>query len=142
MSSECYRIAVLEDNLPDLMMLKSSIREAGIDCEIVSFPDGAEALAYVNAPTSAVPDLMILDFNVPMVEGATVLNYIRGNTRWAHVGVFMFSGSHDPGDMARVKMLGANAYLVKPMDVAGFAKIGHAVRDWLETSRKQRSTAG
>jgi CheY-like chemotaxis protein len=132
MSRSSFYIIVLEDNVPDLLMIKQSIREAGLDCEIMAFADGEEAMMYVNDPSSRVPDLMILDCNVPGVEGATVLNSVRGSPRWAHVGVFMFTGSQDRGDIARVKMLGADDCLSKPMDLAGFAEIGIAVTTWLE----------
>ena len=44
----------------------------------------------------------------------------------------MFTASEDPGDIARVKLLGADNCLIKPMDLAGFSKIGRVVREWLE----------
>ena len=69
-------------------MIKTSIREAGVACDITTFDDGADALGYVNNPLSRVPDLMVLDFNVPGVEGTVVLNSVRGNPRWADVGVW------------------------------------------------------
>ena len=130
-SDRCY-IAVLDDNPPDLLLIQQSIRDAGLDCDIRTFADGDTALAYINAPASRVPDLMILDCNVPLVEGPSILNSIRGNTRWSNVGVFMFTGSQNPGDITRAKLLGADNYIVKPMDLAGFATIGLAARAFLE----------
>lgn len=129
-----FHILILEDNEPDLFMLKTSIAEAGVDCEITSFDDGVEALRYVKSTTSRVPDLMILDFNVPGVEGTTVLKAVRSSARWSEAGVFMFTASQDPAHLARVRKLGADECLRKPMDLAGFEKIGHTVRDWLEQS--------
>jgi CheY-like chemotaxis protein len=127
-----FHIVILEDNELDLLTIKRSIREAGVNCEFTAFADGEEALAYVNEAASRVADLMILDLNIPKVEGASVLNSIRGNPRWAHAKVAVFTASQDPGDIARVKLLGADDYFVKPMDLAGFAKIGSAVKDWLD----------
>ncbi len=141
MSTKQFHIVILEDNEPDLLMIRTSIIDAGVNCDITAFDDGAEALRYVTSPTSRVPDLMILDFNVPGVEGTVVLNGVRGNPRWADVGVFMFTASQDPGDLARVKRLGANECLIKPMSLDGFAKIGHAVGDWL-TGRSVLSMSG
>ena len=129
---------ILEDNEPDLFMIKSSIREAGgVAADVTTFSDGVEALQYVNDLSSRVPDLMILDFNVPGVEGTVVLNSVRANPRWADVGVFMFTASQDPGDIARVQRLGADDCLMKPMDLAGFGEIGRAVNDWLEKKASQ-----
>lgn len=135
--NERFHIVILEDNFPDLVMIKRSVREAGLECEFTVFVDGAEAVDHVKDPKSAVPDLMILDLNVPRVEGPSVLNSVRSSPRWAQVGVFMFTASRDPGDIARVKLLGADQCLTKPMDVAGFARIGHAVRDWMENTKRR-----
>ena len=138
MSDESIHIVVLEDNEPDLIMVKKALREAGVDCRITAFTDGAEALTYIQSTTSLIPDLVILDFNVPKVAGASVLNTIRGNTRWNRVGVFMFTASQDPADRARIKMLGADEYLIKPMDMAGFSRFGEFVKEWLAANREQR----
>jgi chemotaxis family two-component system response regulator Rcp1 len=127
-----FHIIVLEDNRPDLLMVKQVIRDAGVDCEFTEFTDGDQAMAYINEPASRIPDLMILDLNIPKVEGASVLNGIRGNPRWARVHVFMFTASQDPADFARVKMLGADGCFTKPIDLASFEQIGRTVKDWLE----------
>jgi DNA-binding response OmpR family regulator len=62
---------------------------------------------------------MILDLNIPKVDGASVLNNIRG--------------------IARVKLLGADSYFIKPMDPAGFAKIASAV---IDEKKKARNLSG
>jgi DNA-binding response OmpR family regulator len=69
------------------------------------------------------------------MEGATVLNSTRASPRWAHVGVAVFTASQDPADVARVEILGADDYFLKPMDLAGFAKIGSTVKEWLEKKK-------
>jgi CheY-like chemotaxis protein len=137
LSGDHFEIVILEDNEPDLVMIKRSIREAGLKCEFTAFADGAEAMMHVNGSTSPVPDLVILDLNTPKADGPSVLNSIRSSPRWTRVGVFMFTASRDPGDIARVRMLGADQCLTKPMDLAGFAKIGLAVREWLEHTQQE-----
>jgi DNA-binding response OmpR family regulator len=142
MNRHACHIVIVEDNEPDLVMIQFSLRDAGVDCDITSFSDGAEALRYVNDPSSRVPDLMILDFNIPNVEGTVILNSVRGNPRWAAVGVFMFTASQDPADIGRVKRLGADKCLIKPMDLAGFAEIGRAAGDWLDKAGKGLDKTG
>lgn len=132
MRNPLFHIVVLEDNPADLYMIKRSIEDAGIMCQFTVFEDGAEALAFVRAPASPVPDLMILDCNVPRVEGMAVLNSIRGNTRWFKVSVFMFTASSDPGAIARAEKLGADRCLIKPSGLDGFGALGRMVREWLE----------
>jgi hypothetical protein len=60
----------LEDDEPDLVTIKHSIWDGGLDCDITSFAGGAEAFGYLSDFSSRVPDLMILDFNIPRAEGA------------------------------------------------------------------------
>lgn len=127
-----FQIAVLEDNPGDLHMIQVSIRDAGLDCTFTVFSDGAEAIAHIGQPVSSVPHLAIIDLNVPGVEGPRVLNAVRSNTRWAHVPVFIFTSSQSPVDMARVKILGFDRYLIKPMDLDGFLDFGKNVKEWLE----------
>jgi CheY-like chemotaxis protein len=132
MSRPLFHIVVLEDNPADLHMIMQTIQEAGVACEFTVFNNGVEALAFIKGAASPVPDLMILDCNVPGMEGASVLNSVRGDTRWFHVSVFMFTASRDPADVARAEKLGADRCLMKPMDLAGFGALGHIVREWLE----------
>lgn len=58
-----FHIVILEDNEIDLLTIKRSLREAGVDYEFTAFADGEEALAYVKETASRVADLMILDLN-------------------------------------------------------------------------------
>lgn len=132
MGSRRFQIVVLDDNAADLHIIQESLRQSGLNCEITTFCDGDTAIRHVTAADSPVPDLMILDLNVPAADGPSVLNTIRGNTRWAHVPVFVFSGSLSPADMARVKKLGADRYLIKPIDLEGFEQFGREIKEWLE----------
>lgn len=140
MQDHSYHIILLEDNPADLYIVKHSIQETGLDCEFTTFSNGADALAFVGAANSRIPDLMILDFNVPIVGGTSVLNSVRTNARWSHVGVFIFTGSRNPADAARAKSLGADRCLVKPNDLAGFADIAAIVKDWLEKDQIRSSS--
>ena len=108
-----------------------AIREACPNCEITTLGDGPEALGFIHNPAAPVPDLMVLDLNVPGVEGPAVLNSIRANTRWSGVTVLVFSGSGSAADIARATALGADRYLVKPVNLAGFSRFGETVRELL-----------
>src|SRR5579871_600320 len=107
MQNRSYHIVVIEDNEADLYMIRSSLSEAGLNCTLACFNDGTAATEHINAPESTIPDLMIIDLNIPGVEGPSVLNNVRSNIRWAHVPVFIFTSSQSPVDMARVRILGS-----------------------------------
>jgi CheY-like chemotaxis protein len=141
MKSAVFQIVILEDNRADLHIMRHSILDAVVDCNVIAFSDGAEAIGYIDDATSIVPELMILDLNIPGVDGPSVLNRIRGNPRWSHVPVFVFTASQSPGDMARAKSLGSDRYLLKPMDLNGFLKFGRDIKEWLE-DRARISASG
>ena len=137
MSTTRYRIVVLEDNRGDFYLIERSLKESGLDCEITSFADGGTALDFINSPASPAPDLMILDLNVPGIDGRSVLEGVRCNPRWSDVPVFAFTASQAPKDMERMKKLGTDCYLIKPVELAGFASFGHRIKAWLENRQLQ-----
>jgi len=126
-----FQIIVVEDNRADLGLIKRSIHEAGIDCDLVNFVDGADAIAFINATASPVADLILLDLNLPAVEGASVLNSVRGSPRWSKAPVVIFTSSTAAADVARANNLGADSYIVKPAKLDEFVKIGDVIREWL-----------
>jgi CheY-like chemotaxis protein len=136
---ERFYIIVVEDNRADLGLIKRSIHDAGINCDIVNFVDGAEAIAFINATASPVADLILLDLNLPAVEGASVLNSVRGSPRWSKAPVLIFTSSTAPADVARANNLGADSYIVKPGRLDEFVKIGNTIREWLEKRRASRT---
>ena len=137
-SDSAFRIFVLEDNPADLYMIKRSIQEAADACEFVSVGNGADALDFVSSHPSPLPDLMILDCNVPKIEGTEVLEWVRGDERWSSVSIFMLTGSLDPTEIARVLGLGADRCVSKPSDLAGYERFGEAVKQWLNGARKRQ----
>lgn len=135
-----FQVLVVEDNRADLSMIKRAIQEAGIDCDVANFTDGADAIAFIKDTDSRVPDLVVLDLNLPAIEGASVLNAIRASPRWVEAPVLVFTSSAAPADLARINILGANAYIVKPSKVEEFVKIGDTIKEWLEKPRVSAAT--
>jgi CheY-like chemotaxis protein len=76
--------------------------------------DGAEAPALVFAE---VPDLVLLDMRLPLIEGGAVLRRIKADPRTAHVSVVVLSGVADSETIRRTRLDGADGYLTKPFDV-------------------------
>ncbi len=131
-----FHIVILEDNIAHRYVMRHSVENAISGCKVTAFTGGVAAMAYVSDPASLIPDLVILDFNVPGVEGASVLNEIRNNARWSQAGDFMFTADQNPTDMASVKKLGVDEYLIQPVDLAGFEEFRRVIGGWL----KQRPT--
>jgi CheY-like chemotaxis protein len=134
-----FQIVVIEDNPADLHMIEIALRDAGLDCSVTAFAEGTAAMQHIDRSDSPVPQLIILDLNIPGMEGPSLLNHVRSNTRWTHIPVFIFTASRSPGDLARAKILGSDRYLIKPTNVDGFIGLGKQVKDWLEGHSKGRT---
>jgi CheY-like chemotaxis protein len=129
-------VMTVEDNRADLSTIKRSMWEAGVDCDVTSFTNGAEVIAFIDAPVSPVSQVIILDPNLPAVEGPSVLQRIRTSPRWSHVPVLVFFSSTAPADMNRVQRLGADAYIKEPSRLEDVAKLSDAIKLGLPFTRK------
>jgi chemotaxis family two-component system response regulator Rcp1 len=113
-----------------------ALRDSKIQNRLNIAKDGLEAMAflrrkgeYANAPH---PDLILLDLNLPKMDGPEVLAEIKGDTALKHIPVVILTGSKDAGDITKTYNLHANCYVTKPIDLDQFIKVVKSVRDfWL-----------
>ena len=114
-----HRIALVEDNPADAEMLKVALEQTDFAVEIVVLPDGAEALKYLTSATPARPpcDLLILDLNLPRMNGLEVLEKVREVDYLKALPVVVMSGSKNRAEIDRCYALGANAYVYKSNDL-------------------------
>ena len=129
-----YKIFVVEDNPTDVLLLRMALKEAGVPCDLIVIDDGGDALAFVqqDLPSDAVPDLAILDLNLPKRDGFEVLESMRSNAALSQVPVAILSSS-PPRDRARLRDLRVQKYMVKPADLEEFLKLGVVIRDLLSS---------
>ena len=131
-------ILVVEDSPDDEALMVRALKEASLGPVAVT-RDGAEALDYLRAAgdeTRPVPDVVLLDMNLPLVKGLDVLRQIRAAPRTRHVPVVILTSSARAGDVTRGYELGANSFVGKPRDPLRFAEAVRAIaRYWLELNR-------
>ncbi|MGH9663434.1 MAG: response regulator [Bryobacteraceae bacterium] len=132
------RIVVVEDNPGDVFLIRKALQEKGIEFELTCFDDGQEALKGLPESGQAVPDLILLDLNLPKVDGVDVLRAIRQMPRFADVPVAILTSSESPLDRHRTESLGASRYIKKSSTLEDFlSSVGGAVEEMLELrSRK------
>lgn len=114
----------VEDDAGDRMVVASSFKKVAPTLVLKSVPDGAEAILYLSGQgvhqdreQSPIPNLVLLDLKLPKKSGHEVLEWIRGHADLKDLPVFMLTSSSDPADMQRATALGANSYLIKPVDL-------------------------
>ncbi len=135
MNESRFNILLVEDNDGDIYLFRMALHEAQVAFDLTVIKDGAEALAFVSGKKEyadqRVPDLAVLDLNLPKQEGVEVLAALRQNPRLAAVPVFVTSSSHSPRDQAESARWGIERYLIKPLDFEGFLEIGLILKEFL-----------
>lgn len=130
-------ILLVEDNPGDVRLTREALRDAKVHNQMHVVGDGVEALAYLRrtGPYAQAnrPDLILLDLNLPRMNGFEVLDAIKGDDDLKQIPVVILTTSQSEEDIVRGYKLRANAYVTKPVDLDQFIKMIKAIEDfWLE----------
>jgi CheY-like chemotaxis protein len=125
-------ILLVEDNRDDEALTLRALKKNNIKNEIVVARDGAEALdflfatgAHAGREASLLPQVVLLDLNLPKIDGLEVLRRLRANEETRFLPVVILTSSKEEQDLLRGYSLGANSYIRKPVD---FNQFSEAVR--------------
>ncbi len=130
------RILLVEDNDADALLIQEALREAGVDEPVHVEPDGEAAMAHLQkAGSSTRPDLMLLDLNLPRMDGREVLRQVKGDPSLREIPVIILTTSAAPEDVSMAYGGGANAFVRKPLGMDRLVDAAEAIRDfWLQTA--------
>lgn len=119
-------ILLAEDDAPTAELTTMALAPEKLDCEVIVARDGLEALDCLcrrgdfQSRAGGHPVFVLLDLKMPKLDGLEVLRQIRADTQFKHIPVVMFTSSREATDVDRSYQLGANAYVVKPLDFHAF----------------------
>lgn len=134
-----FLILLVEDNSADVYLVRKALEHEGSKFQLILMPDGAEALAFIRRedPYSErpVPDVAVLDLNLPKNEGAEVLETLRKSKDLSNVPVVIMTSTASVAERQRVERFGAERYITKPCDLDEYLQIGSIVRDVILESR-------
>jgi DNA-binding response OmpR family regulator len=123
-------IYLVEDNEADIILVKESLKLIATKFDLISFSDGGAAIDQLKLleedPEMEVPELIILDINIPKRSGIEVLQFIKKSERLRHLPVVMMSTSQSSQDVLRSYRSGANSYVCKPLD---FGEFTNSIKD-------------
>lgn len=127
---------VVEDNKGDVFLILESIRTAAVDAEVHVVHDGEAARRLLDAadqdPNLPVPDLVLLDLNLPRNTGEDVLKHLRRSPRSKDTCVLVVTSSDSARDREKMTNLGIAGYFRKPSRLAEFLKLGPLVKSFLD----------
>jgi chemotaxis family two-component system response regulator Rcp1 len=134
---ELVQILLVEDNPGDVRLTREALKEAKFRNTVQVVGDGVEALAYLHQQgqySGAMrPHLIMLDLNLPRMDGREVLAAIKKDADLRRIPVVVLSSSEAESDIARAYELHANAYVTKPVDIDHFLQVVKAIEEfWVE----------
>lgn len=135
-------ILVAEDHEYDKVILTEVFSRAGITADLRFVSDGEQMLDYIHRrdafadpASSPTPSLVLLDLNMPRLDGRKVIRMLRADETVRHLPVIALSTSESPKHIAEAYVSGFNAYLVKPANIAAYvAAIRSLWQFWMETA--------
>ena len=124
---DSIHILLVEDNPGDVRLTIEALKESKINNELMVAKDGEEALEclyqrgkYKESPR---PDVILLDLNLPKVDGREVLNTIKADENLMQIPVIILTTSKSEEDIWKAYHLHANCYITKPIDMGEFLKV-------------------
>ena len=137
-----HAILLVEDNPADVKITQRALRDGGLPVDLIVARDGQEAVEYLlhegahaADPEWRLPDLILLDINLPRLTGLQVLERIRAIPALRATPVVVLTTSRRHEDVQQMYAAGANTYIEKPQDFNRFVQVLQLIqRYWLETA--------
>lgn len=130
------QILAVEDSKADLFLIRRAIQSAGVDAELHIVADGEAATRFFDAvdndESTAHPDLVILDLNLPKKNGHEVLTDLRKSSRCRSAAVVIVTSSDSAEDREAAAALAVAKYFRKPSEFREFMKLGEIIKELLE----------
>ena len=137
---DLMRILLVEDSLADVELTLEALAGGKVANEVTVVRDGASAVEHLRTVGAKdLPDLVILDLNLPRMTGHEVLATMKGDDALRRIPVAVLTTSAAEADVARTYDLGANCFLTKPVDAMQFVHVVQSIDDfWLGLVRLPR----
>jgi CheY-like chemotaxis protein len=114
---------LVEDNEGDILLTTETLEEGNLSKKISIARDGLEAITLLDSYSinnQDLPDLVLLDINLPKINGFAVLEHIKKANTLSHIPVIMLTTSNSPADKLMANELNASDYLIKPAEIEDF----------------------
>jgi CheY-like chemotaxis protein len=130
-------ILLIEDNPDDVEATQRAFKKAGLANPVHWCSSGQDGIDFLTcfgkyAPARSLdrPALILLDLNMPGIDGRAILEIIKQNTELRHIPVLILTTSTDARDIDRCYELGASTYIQKPVDFEGLVHVASRIRDY------------
>lgn len=136
-------ILLAEDDEDCILLIRDAFRRAGILNPLYAVWNGEEVIHYLNGQGKyanraeyPLPGLLLLDLKMPRMNGFEVLEWVRNQPGFARLRILVLTSSDEIRDVNKAYQLGANSFMVKPIEFEDLTELSRLIRDfWLEASR-------
>ncbi|MFQ5944074.1 MAG: response regulator [Anaerolineales bacterium] len=133
-----WQIMLIEDNLADVRLTEEALRHSSrFELHVVRNGESAIEMLHQEGSHSAapLPDLILLDLNLPKKDGREVLAEIKEDPELKHIPIIVLTTSHSEADIINAYNLHANCYITKPVDLREFSTVMASLEHfWLMTA--------
>lgn len=136
-------ILLVDDSEADVRLTLEALKEAKVRNSVEVAYDGESALERLRQPDRRTPDLILLDLNLPGLDGREVLAELKGDPELALIPVVILTTSRAEEDVLRTYRLHANCYITKPVDLNQFIRVVQSIEEfWFSVVRLPPRTVG
>jgi CheY-like chemotaxis protein len=133
-------VLLVEDSPGDVRLTQEAFREANSSIYLHVASDGVEAMAFLRQEGAHIhaphPDLILLDLNLPRMDGREVLTHIKADQRLKTIQTVILTTSESEADILKSYQLQANSYLCKPVQLDAFDNVVKSINEfWLTTAK-------
>ncbi|MGW3585655.1 response regulator [Streptomyces rubiginosohelvolus] len=137
-SSRPCDVLLVEDDIADAMLIEEALSERGTS-NLVQVTDGVAALEHLRSPDTARPDLIVLDLNMPRMNGHELLKVLKTDEGLQAIPVVILTTSTAPDDVNGAYTSHANAYVTKPVNLDEFEQAVQSIDAfYLDTATRPR----
>ncbi len=134
--ARAFDVLLVEDDIADAMLIEEALSERGAR-NLVQATDGVAALEHLRDPDSVRPDLIVLDLNMPRMNGRELLRVLKTDEDLQTIPVVVLTTSSAPDDVTDAYSSHANAYVTKPVNLQEFEQAVQSIDTfYLETATR------
>ncbi|MFN8288205.1 MAG: response regulator [Chitinophagales bacterium] len=141
-----FTVLIADDDNDDKLLVRKAFAEFGHDNAVIAVNDGLDLINYLEEALNgekSIPSLIMLDLNMPRIDGKAALAHIKSSDEFRHIPVAIFSTSNQEDEVRKCYQLGANCYISKPDSFGRLVTLmQNLYRFWFESASLPKSVDG
>jgi len=129
-----FSILLVEDDIVDVMSVKRALRDLNVPSPLEVAGNGEEALARLRKPDHPLPGIILLDLNMPRMNGIDFLKILKADEHLRRIPVVVLTTSKEENDRIESFNLSVAGYMIKPVEYSGFVEVVRTIQRYWNQS--------